>query len=156
MSDQGKYSDPEQFLEPDDIIVPEQEQEAKQNRFEELSALGKIYLPWKIRLITALAGLTLLLVGAATLVTWAIAVLADAVSMHKVTLFILWRRCFWCCAKHALGVGVGVLIAAVNPPLGFGTVVLYLAYQEGEDLQKGKFFQSVREYLRRFENRGSR
>ncbi len=150
MTDFSHY-DPNDVLEPDDIIIPDKQEEARQHRFDELSALGKIQLPWTLRVLTAIGGLLLLFWGAASLITWGIAALADVVCMGKVRVFHVWRQRLWWCAKHALGIGLGVTIATINPPLGFGIVILYIAYQEGDDLKEGKFFQSVREYLKQYE-----
>ena len=152
MTDPKHYS-PDEILEPDDIIIPDEQEEARQHRFDELSTLGKIRLPWTLRVLTATGGLLLLIWGAATLVTWSIAALADTVCMGKVRLFRIWRRWLWWCTKHASGIGLGVVIATINPPLGFGIVILYIAYQENDDLKQGKFFQSVRDYLKQYETK---
>ena len=151
MTDQETYAPHIDVLEPDDILIPEKGPESKQDRFEELAGLGTIHLSWTIRVIAATIGLSLLIVGSATLVTWAIFWLADLICMGKVMVFSFWSRWVWAFAKHTLGIGLGLTIASVNPPLGIGTTVLYFAYQEGQDLQKGKFFQMVRDYLRKFQ-----
>ncbi len=143
------YSD--QVLEPDDIIIPDKEEEDKQHRFEELSTLGKIRLPRILRFLAGSSGLLLIICSAAVGITWAVLMVADTICLGKVGLFRMWRRWFWGCAKHTLGIGTGLCIATINPPLGFGMIILYIAYQEGEDLQKGTFFKSVRDYLRQYE-----
>ncbi len=103
------------------------------NRFEEISNVGRIKVPWAFRIMFAL--LTLLC-GAwfcGSVIGWAFSSVGYMLSFNRAESLDLLVKRFLLGMRRALAFGIGFLASILSPPLGLGFIMLYcLLYEDKE------------------------